>query len=199
MSATKRIFDVLFALAGVVLSSPMWLAIAVAIKLDSPGSVLFRHRRAGTGGKPFLLYKFRTMVPNAEGMGPNITGRDDPRITRVGKWLRKWKLDETPQFLNILKGEMSVVGPRPETPDYVAMYDMQQRKVLSVRPGLTGLASLAFRNEEALLAGAEYPREEYIRSIMPQKLSLDLAYIGKCSLLGDLIIIGRTFMTVLLN
>ena len=186
MSLAKRIFDICFSVLVLLASSPACLLVAIAIKLESKGPVLFKQDRVGLNGRHFELYKFRTMVENAETIGLNLTTKGDPRITKVGKFLRKWKIDEIPQLINILKGEMSVVGPRPETPDYVELYTTGQRKVLSVRPGMAGPASIAYRNEEEeVLAKLENPREYYINHIMPDRLRLDLEYIEKQSLAYD--------------
>lgn len=167
--------------------------IAIAIYWDSPGPVFYRARRVGKGGKLFLMYKFRTMVANADQLGPSITVRDDPRITRVGRFLRKTKLDELPQLINVLKGEMSLVGPRPETPSMVKHYTPEQRRVLEVTPGITGLAQLHYSNEEEMLDPENW-HEEYVKKILPHKLSLDLLYIEHKSLSLDLAIIGRTVL-----
>ena len=193
----KRAFDIFLSLLVLSISSPLFLLVAIAIKLESRGPVFFKHERVGLNSQRFQLYKFRTMVENAAQIGPNITREGDPRITRVGKLLRSWKIDELPQFINVLRGEMSVVGPRPETPDYVALYTPEQRRVLSMRPGMAGLAFVAYRNEEKLLAQAENPRDFYINHIMPEKLKLDLEYVDNQSFLHDLKIIVRAFRAVI--
>lgn len=189
----KRLLDVIVAALGLLILSPLMAIIAIAIYWDSPGPVLYRARRVGKGGKLFLMYKFRTMVANADQLGPSITVRDDPRITRVGRFLRKTKLDELPQLINVLKGEMSLVGPRPETPSMVEHYTPEQRRVLEVTPGITGLAQLHYSNEEELL-NPENWHDEYLKKILPHKLSLDLLYIDHRSLALDLAIIGRTIL-----
>lgn len=189
----KRLLDVIVAALGLLILSPLMAIIAIAIYWDSPGPVLYRARRVGKGGKLFLMYKFRTMVANADQLGPSITVRDDPRITRVGRFLRKTKLDELPQLINVLKGEMSLVGPRPETPSTVEHYTPEQRRVLEVTPGITGLAQLRYSNEEELL-NPENWHDEYLKKILPHKLSLDLLYIDHRSLALDLAIIGRTIL-----
>lgn len=195
----KRIFDLLFAFVGVIVLLPLFLAIAVWIKLDSPGPVFFRQTRIGQFGREFTIYKFRTMVANAEALGKQITATDDQRITRSGKFIRRYKLDELPQLFNVFKGEMSLVGPRPEVPKYVALYMPEQRLVLEVSPGITDLASLKFRNESDLLAGVPNPEELYIQEIMPQKLELNLKYIAQASLRFDLLIILKTLWQVLID
>lgn len=194
----KRIFDLFFAFIGVMILLPLFLAIAVWIKLDSPGPILFRQSRVGQFAREFSLYKFRTMVADAERLGKQITTIDDWRITRSGRLLRKYKLDELPQLFNVLKGEMSLVGPRPEVPKYVAFYTLEQRRVLEVPPGITDLASIKFRNESDLLAGVSNSEELYIQKIMPQKLELNLKYIAQASLRFDLLIILRTVWRVII-
>jgi len=189
----KRLLDVVAAAVGLVVLSPLMAVIALAIRWDSPGPVFYRAKRVGKGGKLFLMYKFRTMVADAEKMGPSITVKDDPRITRVGRFLRKTKLDELPQLINVLKGEMSLVGPRPETPSMVEHYTPEQRRVLEVTPGITGLAQLYYSNEEEMLNPDNW-HEEYVRKILPHKLTLDLLYIEHRSLALDLTIIGRTIL-----
>jgi lipopolysaccharide/colanic/teichoic acid biosynthesis glycosyltransferase len=193
----KRTFDILFAGIGIVILLPIFLAIAIWIKLDSPGPILFRQTRIGRFGQEFKIYKFRTMVVNAEALGQQITATDDRRITRSGQFLRKYKLDELPQLFNVLTGEMSLVGPRPEVPKYVALYTPEQRRVLDVPPGITDLASIHFHNEGELLAKAQNPEEIYIQEIMPKKLELNRQYIVQASLGFDLLVILQTFSRVL--
>jgi lipopolysaccharide/colanic/teichoic acid biosynthesis glycosyltransferase len=199
MIAAKRIFDLVFSLIGIILLAPLFLAIAIWIKLDSPGSVFFRQARVGQFGKEFKIYKFRTMVTNAEALGKQITVDEDPRITRCGKFLRKYKLDELPQLFNIVKGEMSLVGPRPEVPKYVALYTPEQRRVLEVPPGITDLASINFRNENELLSSVSNPEYFYIENIIPQKLALNIQYIERASLGLDLQIIFQTIWLILVD
>ncbi len=196
--ALKRLLDIVVAAGGLLLLSPLMAAIALAIRWDSPGPVFYRAKRIGKGGKLFWMYKFRTMVANAEQMGPSITVKNDPRITRVGRFLRKTKLDELPQLINVLKGEMSLVGPRPETPSMVEHYTPEQRRVLEVTPGITGLAQLYYSNEEEML-NPENWHDEYVRKILPHKLSLDLFYIEHRSLALDLAIIGRTILKLVMK
>jgi lipopolysaccharide/colanic/teichoic acid biosynthesis glycosyltransferase len=192
MMVAKRIFDLLFSLMGILVLAPIFLAIAVWIKVDSPGSVFFRQVRVGQFGKEFRIYKFRTMVTNAEALGKQITVGEDPRITDCGRFLRKYKLDELPQLFNVLKGDMSLVGSRPEVPKYVALYTPEQLKVLELPPGITDLASIRFRNESELLAQAENPEEFYVKEIMPQKLELNKQYLAQANLIFDLYIILQT-------
>ena len=185
----KRAFDVSCAAIGLVLSSPFVLAAAIAIQLDSPGPALYKGGRVGRDGRPFRMLKLRSMV--SDGGGPSVTVAADPRVTRVGRFLRRSKLDELPQLVNVLRGEMSLVGPRPEHADYVKLYTPEQRRVLSMRPGVTGPAALAFVDEEAMLSGA-HAETIYEREVMPRKLALDLEYVDHHSFAGDLRILGRT-------
>lgn len=195
MNGSKRVFDVCIAGAGLVALAPFWIMIAAAIRLDSPGPILHRGVRMGRDGKPFAIYKFRTMVVDAAARGAGITTRHDPRITRVGRFLRKTKLDELPQLLNVLHGEMSFVGPRPEDPRYLRYYTAEQRALLNVSPGITGVASLVFRNEQEMLNGADWERT-YIAQVLPQKLNLELEYLKRRSFWSDLHIIARTVLPV---
>lgn len=195
---TKRLFDIAFALLALLLLGPLLLAVALWVRLDSPGPVFFRQQRVGRGGRLFAIYKFRTMHTGAEAMGPQITVGEDARITRAGAWLRHGKLDELPQFLNVLRGDMSVVGPRPEVPRYVALYPADVREtVLSVRPGITDLASIEFRDESALLARSSDPERTYVEQILPAKLRHAQEYVRTRSLWLDLRIIARTVLAVL--
>jgi lipopolysaccharide/colanic/teichoic acid biosynthesis glycosyltransferase len=166
--------------------------------MDSKGPIFYLGERVGRHGEPFLMYKFRTMVVQADRIGPAVTYRDDPRVTKVGKLLRSTKLDELPQLINVLKGEMSVVGPRPEDPSYVAHYDDRQREVLQVKPGITGLTQLEYRDEASMLEGTGVD-EHYQSQIMPEKLRLDLEYVRNRSLALDLKILWQTATTLLLG
>jgi lipopolysaccharide/colanic/teichoic acid biosynthesis glycosyltransferase len=189
----KRLFDVLLSATALLLLAPMLLLIATWVKLDSSGPVFFRQARVGRLGREFRIYKFRTMRTDAERNGPQITIGADPRITRSGDLLRRYKLDELPQFINVLIGDMSVVGPRPEVPRYVALYAPQQRAlVLSVRPGITDIASLEYRDENELLGRSNDPERTYVEQVMPAKLALCERYVRERSFLGDLRIVGRT-------
>ncbi|MEJ6483222.1 sugar transferase [Nostoc punctiforme UO1] len=193
----KRIFDLLFALIGILILSPLFFTIAIWIKLDSPGNVLFRQIRIGRFGREFSIYKFRTMVADAESRGKQITVAKDSRITRSGQFLRKYKLDELPQLFNVIKGEMSLVGPRPEVPKYVAYYTAEQRRVLDVLPGITDPASIKFRNESELLKDTANSEYVYINEIMPQKLELNMQYLGQDNLGFALFIILKTLQKVM--
>jgi len=188
----KRAMDLLFAVLGLVLFAPLMLALAIAIKLDSPGPVFFRQERVGRGGRVFRIHKFRTMVQRPSD-GLQLTVGHDARITRVGQWIRGRRFDEIPQLIDVFVGDMSIVGPRPEVPRYVALYPAQVReKVLSVRPGITDPAALAFRDEAELLAKASDPEREYVEAIMPRKLQHAVAYVERASVWTDLLLIGRT-------
>lgn len=193
----KRLFDLLASSFGILLLSPLLLVIAVAIALGSPGGAFFRQVRVGRYGKEFFLLKFRSMRPGSEAKGQLTVGQNDPRITGVGRLLRRSKLDELPQLFNILVGHMSVVGPRPEVPRYVALYTAEQRQVLNVRPGLTSLASIAYINENEILGRSNDPERSYVEEVMPAKLALDLYYAQNASLAHDLRIIGRTALRLL--
>lgn len=189
---TKRIFDFLLSLAGVIILSPIFIIVSIAIKIDSKGSILFLQKRVGRYGKEFNIYKFRTMVTDAERLGKQITVGKDNRITRVGAFLRKFKIDELPQLFNVLKGDMSLVGPRPEVPKYVDLYTDEQRKVLDVRPGITDMASLRYKDENDILGKVENPEEYYINVIMKDKLRLNLEYIEKSNVFFDIYLIVKT-------
>lgn len=191
----RRALDLAASLAGLVILSPLFALIAVGIKLDSPGPVFYWSQRVGKGGRPFQLYKFRSMVADADRRGPGITVAGDPRITRVGRFLRRTKLDELPQLINVLKGDMSLVGPRPEDPRYVALYTPEQRRVLAVRPGITSAASLTYRHEEQLLSGGDW-ETVYRTRVLPDKLAIDLAYLEHRTLASDLKLILRTIVAV---
>ncbi|MBL3526116.1 MAG: sugar transferase [gamma proteobacterium endosymbiont of Lamellibrachia anaximandri] len=193
----KRLFDLLLTLPGLLLLLPLMAVIALWVRLDSPGPVLFRQQRAGRDGVSFALLKFRSMRVDAEKLGPKVTVGADPRITRSGQFLRKSKLDELPQLFNVVMGQMSLVGPRPEVPEYVAHYPAEiHDKVFSVPPGITDLASIEFRNENAMLEGADDPVATYLNEIMPIKLDYYVSYVEQRSLWLDLKIIFRTFWAV---
>ena len=189
----KRLFDLGFAALGLLLLAPVFVFIALWIKLDSHGPVFFRQQRVGRFGVPFRIHKFRTMTQDAVSGGSLITVGADTRITRAGAYLRRSKLDELPQLIDVLRGAMSFVGPRPEVPRYVATYPSELRdKVLSVRPGITDLASIQFRDESALLARAADPEREYTEVVLPAKLRLAAQYVDQATLATDLRLIGRT-------
>ncbi len=188
----KRLFDIVFSLVALLLLLPLLLAFALAIALSSPGGAFFRQVRVGKGGREFRLLKFRSMRPGSEAQGQLTIGGRDPRITGVGYFLRKTKLDELPQLWNVLIGDMSVVGPRPEVPRYIALYSPEQRVVLSVRPGITGMASMDYVDENEMLAKATDPERAYIEVVMPAKIALDLRYVRERSMALDLRIIAAT-------
>lgn len=193
---TKRLFDLLFAAFFLVLLSPLLAVIALWVSLDSPGGAFFHQVRVGKNQVPFRLLKFRTMKPMSEAAGLITVGAADNRITACGRILRKYKLDELPQLFNILAGDMSVVGPRPEVPKYVNMYNEQQLRVFEVRPGLTDYASLEYFSENELLAQSPDPEATYINEIMPAKLSLNLRYISEQNIATDVKIIWRTIQAI---
>jgi lipopolysaccharide/colanic/teichoic acid biosynthesis glycosyltransferase len=194
----KRLFDLSVAIFFSILFIPFWIFIAIAIKITSPGPVFFRQVRVGLKGKHFKIFKYRSMIVDAEKKGLQITvGGRDPRITGVGYILRKTKLDELPQLFNIILGDMSFVGPRPEVPKYVEMYNQEQRKVLNVRPGITDVASIKYIDENELLKDAQDPEQMYIEKIMPDKLNLNLEYLQNRSLMSDIGIIFKTVAKII--
>ena len=192
---TMRVLDAVSSLFGLILLSPLFLLLAVLIKADSVGPVFFRAERVGRGGQLFRPFKFRSMVRRAAQRGPGITTANDERITRVGRLLRRGKLDELPQLLNVLKGEMSLVGPRPEDPHYVALYTPEQRRVLAVRPGITSPASLHYRHEEQLLVGPDWEKV-YVEQVMPHKLQIELDYMERRTCSADLRVILETVLAL---
>lgn len=193
----KRIFDFTASLLVILIALPLWLAVAIAIKLTSPGPVFYRGVRVGRDGEPFAIYKFRTMVEDASNRGPGITSGNDSRITRIGRLLRKLKIDEMPQLINVLEGDMSIVGPRPEDPRYVAHYTPEQRRVLSVRPGMASPAFIKYRHEEEILATAGEDLEHiYLTRVLPDKLQMDLDYIEQQSFLGDLTVLAQAALSL---
>jgi lipopolysaccharide/colanic/teichoic acid biosynthesis glycosyltransferase len=193
----KRFFDILFSAIGIILLAPLLAILAMAIKESSSGPALYRGIRVGRGGTPFRMLKFRTMVVDAEELGGSCTSDDDPRITSIGRRLRKYKLDELPQLFNVLRGEMSFVGPRPEVKQYVAMFSEEEKQILSVRPGVTDLATLWDSDEGALLAGSSDPERIYLETIRPEKMRLQLEYVRKRTLLLDFRILCLTVALVL--
>lgn len=193
----KRIFDLICSTLGLIVLSPVLIVIAIKIKLGSDGPVFFKQIRVGENNREFEILKFRTMVVDAEKLGRQITVGNDSRITKIGAFLRKYKLDELPQLINVFKGDMSLVGPRPEVPRYVKLYNEEQRKVLKVKPGITDLASIRYRDENELLGKAENPDEFYINTIMPDKLALNLEYINKNNVFIDIYIILKTIIKCL--
>lgn len=190
----KRAFDLISAVIGLLVCAPLFMIVAALIKLDSRGPILFKQERIGKGFRPFFIYKFRTMVEDASQRGGALTVGHDPRITRVGHNLRRTKIDELPQLINVLRGDMSLVGPRPEVRRYVKLFVQHYETILTVRPGITDLASLKYRDEPAILAGSDDPEEEYVRRILPDKLRLAEEYVQRCSLGMDLILILKTLL-----
>lgn len=193
----KRAFDILISLLLLLALIPLLVAIAVLIKADSRGPVFHRARRVGKDGKLFTLYKFRSMVAGSAADGPGITRHGDPRVTRVGFLLRKSKVDEVPQLINVLKGEMSLVGPRPEDPRYVAHYTDEQRRVLTIRPGMVSPAALRYRYEEELLATAQDVERFYLSTVLPDKLRMDLEYVERRSFSLDLKVLCQVGVSLL--
>lgn len=194
----KRTFDFVLALFGVLLLSPMLLLVALLIKRDSPGPVFFRQERIGRHGKPFRIHKFRTMTVAQPGAAMQITVGNDSRITEIGTFLRHYKIDELPQLIDVLQGSMSLVGPRPEVPKYVALYPEPTKSiVLSVRPGITDLASIEYRSESELLGKSSNPEQTYVEEVMPAKLAYCVQYVQQQSVWLDIQIIVRTFLAIL--
>lgn len=188
----KRLFDLVAASAGLAVCSPVLLLVAALIKREDGGPVLYKSTRVGKDGHPFKMYKFRTMVPNADKIGGPDTPEDDPRITRVGQQLRRYKIDELPQLVNVLLGEMSLVGPRPEVLDRVALYTEEERELLCIRPGITDWASIRFRNEGEILRASADPERTYLEKIRPEKVRLGLEYVRHHTILDDFQILLRT-------
>ena len=193
----KRIFDIVFSLFGLVSLLPLFFLVAIAIKTESKGSAFFKQTRVGKNGTEFKIFKFRTMIADAEKKGMQITVGNDNRITKIGSFLRKSKMDELPQLINVLIGDMSFVGPRPEVPKYVALYTDKQRSILKVRPGITDLASIEYRDENTLLARSANPEKTYIEDIMPKKFKLNIKYLKNISTTYDLWLILKTILWVI--
>lgn len=196
----KRAFDIVVASLALVALAPVLALVAIAIRLDSPGPALFRQERVGKGFRPFRILKFRTMVVDAPKLGGPLTAGDhDPRITRTGRFLRATKLDELPQLINVLRGDMSFVGPRPEMAKYVESFRSDYQKLLSVRPGITDPSSLRYRNEGSLLAAAADPEALYLESILPDKIRLSGDYVDSLSFTSDLVLIAHTATSMFWN
>jgi lipopolysaccharide/colanic/teichoic acid biosynthesis glycosyltransferase len=195
-AAAKRALDLAASGLGLLVVSPILLVAAIAVRLDSAGPILFRQTRVGRDFRPFSIYKFRTMTVDAPERGGQITAGADPRITSSGRWLRKSKLDELPQLLNVFLGDMSLVGPRPEVPKYVEMFRDQYAAVLAVRPGLTDPASVKYRDESELLAASADPEQEYVERILPDKIAISRDYIQRATLAGDVAILFRTLLRI---
>ena len=192
MRPAKRILDVLISFSGIVALSPLLLVVSLLILLNDGRPVLFIQERVGHRGCRFRMWKFRTMVTNAQSLGGMLTVGEDSRVTAVGRWLRKYKLDELPQLFNVLKGEMSLVGPRPEVPCYVARYSQEQQAVLDLYPGMTDPASITYRDESRLLAESADPERTYIESVMPDKISINMSYAAHASLWSDFLVLIKT-------
>ena len=193
----KRLFDIVFSLFGLILVSPLFLVIAVLIKIESPGQAFYRGERVAKKGKLFKIFKFRTMVPDAEKLGGPSTAGDDPRLLKIGHFLKRYQLDELPQLINVLKGEMSLVGPRPEVKMYVDMMTDDERKaILSIKPGMTDNASLWNFHESEILKGSKDPEKTYQEKIRPEKIRLQIEYVKNRSFLLDLKIIIKTILKV---
>jgi len=195
LSATQRAFDLLFTIPGLIVLSPALLVLAAGVKINDGGPVFYRGTRMGMGGRPFGLLKFRTMVVNADRIGSPITSAGDPRVTPIGRFLRRHKLDELPQLLNVVAGDMSLVGPRPEDPRFTAQYTDEEKRVLEFRPGITSPASLHFRNEEALLTGPDWERR-YFEEVLPKKLRMELGYFPGRTIRKDAVIILKTLWMI---
>jgi lipopolysaccharide/colanic/teichoic acid biosynthesis glycosyltransferase len=194
-SSVKRLMDMVISGAALAALSPILGILALAVKLSSPGPVFYKATRVGRGGELIKVYKFRSMVTGADKAGPGVTTSGDARVTPIGRILRRYKLDELPQLLNVLRGDMSLVGPRPEDPRYVALYTPEQRLVLQVAPGITSPASLYYRDEETLLQGQDW-ETQYVQQIMPAKLEIDLNYVKNANLGEDVKIIWKTFQSM---
>lgn len=193
----KRLFDILISLLALAIFLPFGIIIAVSILVSSKGGVFYRQQRIGKNGVPFYLLKFRTMKPDSDKKGQLTVGMNDARITKIGGFLRRYKLDEFPQFVNVLFGQMSVVGPRPEVKKYVDLYNHEQRKVLSVRPGITDYASLEYFKENEILGNADDPERTYIEEVMPAKLELNKKYLKNPGVSQDLKIMWLTFVKMI--
>ena len=191
-----RLVDLISSSLGIVLLSPLFIVISLLIKISSPGPVFYRGLRVGKNGEPFRLNKFRTMVAGADWNGPGITAAGDSRITSVGRWLRDYKIDELLQLINVFKGDMALVGPRPEDPRYVELYTEEQRKVLRVKPGITSLASLRYRSEETVLVGPKW-EQTYLKKVLPDKLAIELQYLETRTIWKDLAIILETIFSAI--
>lgn len=195
----KRLFDIIASGLGLIVLSPLFAMLAVWIKADSPGPVFYRQTRVGRGNRDFRLYKFRSMRPDSDRLGLITVGGHDPRVTRSGYYIRKYKLDEFPQLINVFVGDMSLVGPRPEVRKYVDMYTPEQMRVLTVRPGITSLASIRYRNENDILAAAPDADRCYIEQVMPDKLAIDLEYVDRATFWNDIKLIFSTFREIIVK
>ncbi|WP_158729304.1 MULTISPECIES: sugar transferase [unclassified Flavobacterium] len=195
----KRVFDIVFSFFGLVLLLPLFVLIIISMKITTKGPIIYKQLRVGKNNNDFFIFKFRTMFVNADKLGLLTVGERDPRVTKIGFYLRKYKLDELPQLINVFCGDMSFVGPRPEVRKYVDLYNPMQMQVLNVRPGITDLASIEFRNENELLSCQENPDRYYIEVVMPQKLQINLNYLEKRNLIKDIGVIISTFWSIFKN
>jgi len=195
----KRFFDIIASGLGLICLSPLFAVLAIWIKCDSKGPVFYRQVRVGRNNKDFRLFKFRSMRPDSDKLGLITVGGHDPRVTRSGYYIRKYKLDEFPQLINVFIGDMSLVGPRPEVRKYVDMYTPEQMRVLDVRPGITSLASIKYRNENEILAAAKDPDKAYIEQVMPDKLAIDLEYVDRANFWNDIKLIFSTFKEIIVK
>ena len=193
----KRYFDLILSIPSLIILSPIFLITAILIKLDTSGPIVFSHERAGRDGKPFKLYKFRTMVKDASKKGLSITPANDPRVTKIGKVLRKFKMDEMLQIINVVKGDMSVIGPRPEIKKYTDRFKKDYREILKIKPGMTDYALIAFRNEEKILSKFDDIEEGYIKEVLPEKIKLYRKYMEEMGLLTDVKIFLKTVLEIL--
>lgn len=195
----KRLFDIFTSGIGLIFLCPIFAILAIWIKSDSRGPIFYRQMRVGRNNKDFWLYKFRSMRPDSDKLGLITVGGHDSRVTRSGYYIRKYKLDEFPQLINVLVGDMSIVGPRPEVRKYVDMYTPDQLRILTVKPGITSLSSIHYRHENDILANSENPEKYYIEKIMPDKIAIDLEYIDKATLWYDIKIIFMTFREIIIK
>jgi lipopolysaccharide/colanic/teichoic acid biosynthesis glycosyltransferase len=193
----KRLFDIIFSLVGLFISWPVFLVTAILINQEDGGPVFYRGIRVGKNGEQFRMFKFRTMVINADKIGGSSTSNDDPRLLKTGRFLRKYKLDELPQLINVLQGQMSIVGPRPEVPFYVNMFNQEEKIILKVRPGITDWASLWNSDEGSILTGSVDPEKTYLEKIRPGKIRLQLKYVKEGNFWVDLMIINQTILKLL--
>lgn len=192
----KRIFDIVFSIIGIIIFSPILIIISILIKIDSKGPIIFKQKRMGKNMKEFYIYKFRTMFTHADKNLLLTVGNNDNRITKIGYWLRKFKIDELPQLFNVLKGDMSFVGPRPEVEKYVKFYTEEEKRIFALKPGITDYSSIHFRNENELLKDKENPEEFYIKNLLPLKLKMNLEYLDDNSVGKDIKIIFKTFIYI---
>lgn len=192
----KRLFDIVFSFFGLILLSPLLILIIILMKITTKGPIIYKQLRVGRNNNDFFIFKFRTMFVNADKFGLLTVGERDSRVTKIGFYLRKFKFDELPQLVNVFYGDMSFVGPRPEVRKYVDLYNPMQMQVLNVRPGITDLASIEFRNENELLSSKEDPESYYINVIMPKKLQINLDYLKESTLFKDIWVIIKTFLAI---